>query len=132
MALPECAPRAGFSLILLLVLATSSPAGDEFFVCDSTLDAVYSLIDLDGDGVIDPATEVILYYDYTSPGPDLSTPSHLLPYMDGLLLADGGTLDAILFLRDLNGDGDANDSLYAYRRRGGGALRRGPPRGKTQ
>lgn len=78
-------------------------------VCDSSLDAVLVLADVDRNGFVDRG-EVGVFYDGSSPGPDLSTPSHLAPGPEGkILLLDGGTLDAILALEDLDGDGDAND-----------------------
>ena len=101
--------RSALTLLIVLV-ALHAQAQDTYFVCDSSTDVVYRMVDSDGNGAIDPATEVNIYFDDTSTGPDLSTPLHLLPYGGGLLLADGGTLDAILLLRDQNDDGDANDS----------------------
>lgn len=97
------------SLFFLLLAAPVAEAQTRAVVCDSTLDAVIVFEDSDGDGVIDPLTEVVLYYDDSSTGPDLSTPNHLLPHAGGYLLSDGGSHDAIFFLHDDNGDGDAND-----------------------
>lgn len=97
----------------LLVCASLWPATvvaqDRYFVVDSTTDEVYLFTDLNQDGVIDPVTETRVYYSDASPGPDLSVPNHLLQLGNRLLVADTGTLDAILALEDLNGDGDAND-----------------------
>lgn len=102
------------ALLLLcsfLLLATHRTAlGQErAIVCDSSLDAIYHFDDVDGDGVVDPDLEVTLFYDDSSTGPDLSTPNHLLEYGEGILLSDGGSLDAIFWMRDSNSDGDAND-----------------------
>lgn len=98
-------------LLAPLFLAAPGPAHaqSEILVCDSTLDSVVRLFDADGDGVFAP-TEVSIFYDDSSAGPDLSTPNHIVPWNSGFLVSDGGTLDAILFLRDLNGDGDALDA----------------------
>ena len=85
-------------------------AADVTYVCDSGTDAVYRMEDTNQDGTIDPATEVQVFYDDSSPGPDLSTPLHLLGFGNSILVADAGTIDAILRLTDLNGDGDANDA----------------------
>ena len=97
--------------VLLSALLLSPAAGQtltEWFVADSADDRVMRLSDLDGDGVLS-ASEATVFYDDSSDGPDLSTPNHLLPWNSSLLLSDGGTLDAIFALTDLNGDGDAND-----------------------
>jgi len=110
-------PRAGVSALCLPLIALAflcgpprpASAQGEIIVCDSTLDTVVRLFDADGDGALG-ANEAALFYDDSSAGPDLSTPTHLVPWNDGYLLCDGGTLDAILLLRDLDGDGDANDA----------------------
>ncbi len=88
------------------------PRGRALLVADSSLDRVVRLEDRDGSGTIDPvvAGEALVFYDDASPGPDLSTPSGLASAPDGtVFLLDGGTLDAVLRLSDLNGDGNAND-----------------------
>lgn len=97
------------SLFFLLLATPLAQAQTRAVVCDSTLDAVIVFEDSDGDGGIDPLTEVVIFYDDSSPGPDLSTPNHLLPHEDGYLLSDGGSHDSIFYLQDGNGDGDAND-----------------------
>ncbi len=106
-------PKSAALLALLCALVSPPPldaqAVAEWFVCDSTDDRVMHLIDTDGDGLLTSA-EAFVFYDDTSDGPDLSTPSHIVPWNAGYLVSDGGTLDAIYFLADLNGDGDANDS----------------------
>lgn len=104
--------------VLLLTMGLTAPTHgmDTTWVCDSSNDAIYRMVDLNGDGTIDPTHEVLVFYDDTSPGPDLSTPLHLLRLGSSLLVADAGTVDAILRLTDLNGDGDANDAgeVVAY------------------
>ena len=104
----------GVAMVGAMVGATGFPgdglrAGDVIYVCDSTEDGVYRLEDKDGDGSIAGPDEVLTFYDDTSAGPDLSVPSHLLLWDDGLLVLDGGTLDTILLLVDGNDDGDALD-----------------------
>ena len=81
------------------------------YAADSSDDRVLRLIDRDGSGLVEAAGgEVAVYYDDASPGPDLSTPNHLLLGQDGrIYLLDGGTVDAVLALEDRSGDGDAND-----------------------
>ena len=86
------------------------PAG-VLYVCDSTDDRVLALRDVDDSGAVEAALDSItVFYDDSSPGPDLSIPSHLWVDDDGTLyVLDGGTLDMILALGDVTGDGDAND-----------------------
>lgn len=86
------------------------PAGVAY-ICDSTDDRVIALRDVDRSGAVDPGRDaVVVFYDDSSPGPDLSTPSHVWVDDDGTLyLLDGGTLDMILSLKDVTGDGDANE-----------------------
>ena len=87
------------------------------YVCDSTADRVMKLMDLNGSGQVEQRVpgEISIFFDDTSPGPDLSVPSHLAPGPNGnLYLLDGGTLDAVLALADKNGDGDANDEGEAW------------------
>lgn len=82
------------------------------YVCDSTHDRVLRFWDRDGSGAVEfEATgEIQVLYDDSSLGPDLSVPSHLQLDAEGrLYLLDGGTLDAVLVLRDANEDGDWND-----------------------
>ena len=57
-------------------------AQDTVYVCDSSRDAVYRMVDVNLDGVIDPVSEVNVFYDDSASGPDLSTPNHLLTYGD--------------------------------------------------
>ncbi len=96
--------------LTMLCLPTLLFAQDplQWFVVDSTLDAIFRLEDLDGDQTI-TASEVSLFYDDSSAGPDLSTPNSIIPWNSGYLVTDGGTLDAIFYLEDLNDDGDALD-----------------------
>ena len=79
-------------------------------VSDSSRDRVIHLVDEDGSGTFeaDREGEYFVFYDDTSDGPDLSTPSALLSYGDGVLVLDGGTLDSVLLLQDFDGDGSAN------------------------
>src|SRR5688572_15922473 len=82
------------------------------YAADSSDDRVMRLVDRDGSGLVEAAAgEVAVYYDDASPGPDLSTPNHMLLGLDGrLYLLDGGTVDAVIALEDRSGDGDANDA----------------------
>jgi len=94
-------------------LLAASTEGMVLYVCDSSADRVVALSDRDGSGSVemDVLGEIRVFYDDSSAGPDLSTPSHLASGEDGnVYLLDGGTLDAVLVLADKNGDGDANDA----------------------
>ena len=85
---------------------------ERVFVTDSTDDRGIVLEDRNESGTFEPEMtgEVEVYYDDSSEGPDLSNPSHLARDESGVLyLLDGGTLDVVLTLVDINGDGDAND-----------------------
>jgi len=125
-----------FLLILcLFVLRSALVAGGPqhaLYVCDSNADRVMKLIDLNGSGQVEQevAGEVSVFFDDTSPGPDLSVPSHLAPGPGGTLyLLDGGTLDAVLALDDKDGDGDANDEgeVWTFYDASGGGPQLGTP-----
>lgn len=103
----------GAVVIPPVVLAESTdPTGGYFLVADSRNDRVHALEDLDGDGQIDVSNpgEIRLFFDGSVVGVTLSVPSHIAVADDGgIFLIDGGTLDAVLRLEDVNADGDAND-----------------------
>jgi sugar lactone lactonase YvrE len=93
-------------------LGAAGPLEGILYVCDSNDDRVMWLADVDGSGLAeaDVPGEVGIFYDDASPGPDLSTPDHMLMGEDGVVyLLDGGTVDAVLRLEDRNLDRDAND-----------------------
>lgn len=100
-----------------IVAVTSLPIAAQglegvLYVCDSSADRVMWLTDLDGSGAAQAEVpgEVGVFYDDASPGPDLSTPDHLILGEDAIIyLLDGGTIDAVVKLEDRNRDGDAND-----------------------
>ncbi len=111
----------GFILILAAALAGRARAeaapphaldGQTVFVVDSADDRVIALVDRDGSGAVEPAAEgeMVVFYDDTSPGPDLSVPSAIVSAPGGrrLYLLDGGTLDAVFVLEDRDWNGDAN------------------------
>jgi DNA-binding beta-propeller fold protein YncE len=86
-------------------------AGQAVYVADSADDRVLRFIDRDGSGSVEPESpgEVVVFYDDSSPGPDLSSASALAVGPGGeLYLLDGGTLNAVIVLTDLDGDGSAN------------------------
>jgi hypothetical protein len=82
-------------------------------VCDSTDDRLVALTDRNGSASAEQAVpgEIVVFYDDSSPGPDLSVPSHVAVGPGGdVMVLDGGTVDVVLRLQPLNGDGDANDA----------------------
>jgi hypothetical protein len=82
------------------------------YVCDSALDRILGFSDIDHSGAVEKEApgESFVFYDDSSPGPDLSTPSHLAAGPGDVVLGlDGGSLDAVLAFADKNQDGDAND-----------------------
>lgn len=83
----------------------------DFFVVDFSTDEVYRFNDLNGDGDVQDAGEQTVFYDDSSPGPDLATPTGMtVSPIDGSVWISDTNLDIVLRLRDLNGDGDANDA----------------------
>ncbi|MGE3166174.1 MAG: hypothetical protein AB7O52_14805 [Planctomycetota bacterium] len=99
--------------------------GQRLFFSDQTNDAVYVCQDLDGDGNANGPGELAIYYDASSPEPDLQTPRFVAVAADGVLYVGDSNADFILRLEDLDGDGDANDpgeaSIY-YDTLSGGPL----------
>jgi len=80
----------------------------DLLVVDSTFDGVWRLSDLNQDGDYNDAGEVNVYYSDAS-GIALTNPSCITVADDGTAYIADNTVDIVLALRDLNGDGDAND-----------------------
>lgn len=80
---------------------------------DQTEDAIYRLIDLNGDGDAADAGEHDVFFD-ASNASGLVDPStnifNIHQASDGSAYAGDGSTDTVYRLRDLNGDGDANDA----------------------
>ena len=76
----------------------------EIMVCDATRDALYRLSDPDGSEII-TIDEIAVVYDERAGGPKLSTPTALCVRDGVLFMLDGGTLDTVFRLEDLDGDG---------------------------
>ena len=89
------------------MLFAGSPS---LMVADSSRDHLVHLQDLDSDGRYDGPGEASIFYDDSSAGPQLSVPTALIATSHELLLLDGGTLDALIALQDLDGDGTANSA----------------------
>ncbi len=80
----------------------------DLLVVDSTFDGVWRLSDLNQDGDYNDAGEVNVYYSDAS-GIALTNPSCITVADDGTAYVADTGVDIVLALRDLNGDGDAND-----------------------
>lgn len=95
-------------LVTALLLCVCGLAGSpSLMVVDSTRDHVVWLQDLDSDGRYDGPGESQIFYDDSAVGPNLSVPSALIARQDDLLLLDGGTIDSLISLKDIDGDGFA-------------------------
>jgi len=91
----------------------------DVFICDTSEDAIFRLIDLNGDGDCYDAGEFTTYFDgdplVNLSGVQMVSPNKVVADQLGVLWiaeannGSGGT-DSILRLEDLNVDGDANDA----------------------
>mgnify|MGYP003332839912 CR=1 FL=1 len=89
---------------LLLVQSSGFSQAPPLIVADSSRDHLLGLRDLDGDGLYLSAEEhPVLLTEFG--GDSLSIPTALLSRRDDLLLLDGGSIDQLVSLRDLDGDG---------------------------
>lgn len=80
-------------------------------VVDSTFDGVWRLSDQNQDGDYNDPGEVISFYsDLTPGGVALTNPTCVVTSPDGTTFIADSTIDIVLAMRDLNGDGDANDA----------------------
>lgn len=109
-----------YRFVPLLALSTLFPvadatAGDPFvrlpvvFVCDSSTDAVWRLVDLDGDGTMNGDGEATIFYDDAVGPLVLGNPCAMAWSPTGVVYVNDSTQDQVLWFRDLNGDGDAHD-----------------------
>ncbi|MBX3356835.1 MAG: hypothetical protein KF745_00250 [Phycisphaeraceae bacterium] len=89
-------------------------AQTRFNVNDRTNDSIYQFFDANHNGVIDEPGEVTLYFSAANAGglPGPLNPTTLGVRRDGLtLMGDQDSTRRLLYLlKDLNGDGDANDA----------------------
>ena len=89
---------------LLLFQSCGFAQAPPLIVADSTRDHLLRLHDIDGDGLyLSPDEHPVVLTDLSGMG--LSIPSALLSRTDDLLLLDGGSVDRLVSLRDLDGDG---------------------------
>lgn len=84
--------------------------GPRVFFTDQTADTVYVCEDIDMNGDANGPGELRVFYDDSSPGPDLMTSRFVAIGPDGAIYVADSNADFILRIRDLNLDGDGNDA----------------------
>jgi hypothetical protein len=103
----------------LLLVALFCPAATSaqpveplvIYAFDQTLDAILRIEDINGDGDTLDEGEVIRFFDDTVPITGTENSQGLLALgLDTLLATDNLGTDNVVYLRDLNGDGDAFDA----------------------
>ena len=109
-------PLLTLAALTAAAAAPAAAAGDAFvrrpvvFVADSSTDAVWRLVDLDGDGEMNGPGEATIFYDDAVGPLVLGNPCALAWSPDGVLYLNDSTQDQVLWFTDLNGDGDAHDA----------------------
>lgn len=106
---------AAVSLLAVQALGQELPfrTHGDFYIADhgTPSEAIFRFQDLNQDGDVQDPGEQIVFYDLSGPGPDLTNMQALTIHpIDGSVWVSGTSLDIILRLEDLNGDGDANDA----------------------
>ncbi|MCA8959070.1 MAG: hypothetical protein KDC38_01095 [Planctomycetes bacterium] len=114
---------AGLALAIPTVLGAQSPIAslptlppdailDTLYVADFTNDAIYALRDLDADGDANDPGEIQVFFDTTSPDPNLhlATPRYVAVGLDGAVYVGDSNKDFILRLEDIDLDGAANSA----------------------
>ncbi|MBL8756410.1 MAG: hypothetical protein JNK15_24160 [Planctomycetes bacterium] len=81
----------------------------DLLVVDSSYDGVWRLSDQNQDGDYNDPGERISYYSDLIGSITLTNPTCIVCAPDGTAYVGDSTVDIVLALRDLNGDGDAND-----------------------
>jgi hypothetical protein len=82
----------------------------DILVVDTTYDGVWRLSDRNQDGDFDDAGEVTTFYDDTQGSFVLTNPTCVAVAPDETVYVGDSTIDIILWMRDLNRDGDALDA----------------------
>ncbi len=88
---------------------TPFPRVMDLLIVDSTFDGVWRMMDLNQDGDYDDAQEISVYYDDVAGSIALTNPTCIAVGGDGTAYIADSTVDIVVALRDLNGDGDALD-----------------------
>ncbi len=105
----------GLTAACAILAAQSAHAASlsPFLFSDQTADAVMLAFDRDGDGDANDAGETSVFFDGANAS-GLASPTNnafsLVQTADGAVLVGDGAADAVFRLRDLDGDGDANDA----------------------
>jgi len=82
----------------------------DLLVTDASFDGVWRCVDWNQDGDYLDANEVEAFYDESLGTISLSNNSSISVAPDGTAYVGDSTADIVLAMRDLNGDGDANDA----------------------
>ena len=119
---------SAFRIGLLLVLAASTASAQiptpvpsipfgrtgDLYVSDSSNDSIYRLKDLNLDGDWNDAGEVELFYASGAGAVLLGNNAGIAVGPDGIIYVCDSTTDIVAAFEDLNGDGDAQDTLEAW------------------
>ena len=81
----------------------------DLLVVDSSFDGIWRLCDFNLDGDYDDAGEISVFYSDLVGAYAWTTPTAIVSAPDGTVLVTEISNDAVYALRDLTGDGDAND-----------------------
>ena len=80
----------------------------DLLVVDSTYDGVWRCVDRNQDGDLLDANEVVSFYSDVIGSIPLTNPSCISTARNGTVYIGDSTMDVVVALQDLNGDGDAN------------------------
>jgi len=90
--------------IALCAVVSAHADGPAIVIADAYRDSLYLFTDSNDSGLFELEEAVLIYTDEAE-GPDLSTPADLCLVEGRLYLLDGGSLDAVLWFEDKDGDG---------------------------
>ncbi len=127
-------PRA-FLLVALILAPGASAQISPFYVTDAGADSIWRCADLNNDGDLNDAGEVVAFYADTLGQVPFQTNVGIRSTPDDSVFVTDSGEDSVFLLRDSNSDGDANDAGEAVRwfdgRAGGnpGGLLMGGPNG---
>ena len=105
--------------ISALTALLSCPAlalGDRYVVVDNgasstgTDDRLWAVEDVNNDGDFNDPGDVVVYYDENVGGQTMSVTNGISVDSDGTIYTVDSNEDVVLWLKDVNGDGDANDA----------------------
>lgn len=110
--------KTAFLAMLLMVLVGTTATAQvdpqkgtgSLIMSDTGDDLIFRLTDFDLDGDFDDPGEIILFYDATDPSGGSSNPIKIKTGPLGYIYVGNTSLDTVVRLMDLNGNGDAADS----------------------